>query len=49
MTSILERLRAEGSPLVDADTLPGVPHAVPSARPGADQIRDLMLAECRVR
>lgn len=45
----LERLRAEGTPLVGVDTLPGVPHAVPAARPGADRIRDLMLAECRVR
>ena len=45
----LERLSAEGSPLLGVDTLPGVPHAVPSARSGADRIRDLMLAECRVR
>ncbi len=45
----LERLRAEGTPLLGIDTLPGVPHAVPSARTGADRIRDLMLAECRAR
>ncbi len=42
-------LRTEGSPLVGIDTLAGVPHAVPSARSGAERIRDLVLSECRVR
>ncbi len=36
-------------PLVGIDTLAGVPHAVPSARSGAERIRDLVLSECRVR
>lgn len=45
----LERLRAERSPLVEVDTLPGVPHGVPSVRLGADRVRDVMLAECRAR
>jgi len=45
----LQRLRTEGTPLVGIDTLAGVPHAVPSARSGAERIRDLVLSECRVR
>jgi len=45
----LERLRVEGAPLVAIDTLPGVPHGVPASTTGAERVRDLVLAECRVR
>ncbi len=44
-----ERLLAEGSPLVRRSIAPGTPHATPSTRAGAEMIRDILLAECRLR
>lgn len=46
--SFYERLLAEGSPLVRRSIAPGTPHATPSTRAGAEMIRDILLAECRL-
>jgi len=44
-----ERVMQSGSPLVRAETVPNTPHPVPSTREGAEKIRDIMLAECRLQ